>query len=512
MANEIRIHLATYLKDAGIKATQAQVEKLAQSIQKTNASVASSSDKAAQQLGKLPGAFGKIQDALGGFSAKAMSVIGAFKIGWDIGTWLNEKVINPLFGVKDPLEELKKHNRELRREAEKAAEKWEEAIAEWSAAWDKEISGAEKARQKVEDLTQAYLNMQAAKERVQEAGDDAKMLGLQRDKFEDMTRLGREGNFGAAAQVGKYYDVLMAEEEAKQKIAKFDREAEVSARRQADAQEALGKAQDKAAMLKYRMAELDKKLAYTQTQAAAEEMGFNGSIAAEEKLLKQKAALQKEIDNAGRDVDRRAADVAAMAEARSAEAQERQNIEKRVQMELDERKKAYDDYLDYVEQMERDEQEKRNQAMREAVAAERAERLRMEQDLAQKRISDLQDELAERQRMESEAQSRQSAAESGLKTAWGWYRNQASMQAVIDERAAQAEAEKQWEKDFSRLQSRHRDWRDIEFGKLSAADESVRQVALAKEEKAAADKAMIEIADNTRDLADKLDELLQAKG
>ena len=86
------------------------------------------------------------------------------------------------------------------------------------------------------------------------------------------------------------------------------------------------------------------------------------------------------------------------------------------------------------------------------------------------------------------------------------------MQAVIDEQKAQQMAEQQWAKDFEKLKSRHRDWRDIEFGKLSASDEAVRQVALAKEEKAAADRAVIETAENTRELADKLDELLQVKG
>lgn len=136
----------------------------------------------------------------------------------------------------------------------------------------------------------------------------------------------------------------------------------------------------------------------------------------------------------------------------------------------------------------------------------------MEQQLAAQRIADLRTELSERQRMESDAKSRQSAAAGGLAQAWGWYRNQSSMQAVIDEQKTQALAEAQWEKDFERLKFKHRDWREIEFGKLSAADESVRQVALAKEEKEAADRAVIETAENTRQLADKLDELLSVKG
>ena len=85
------------------------------------------------------------------------------------------------------------------------------------------------------------------------------------------------------------------------------------------------------------------------------------------------------------------------------------------------------------------------------------------------------------------------------------------MQAVLDEKKAQAAAEAQWEKDFESLKFRHRDWRTAEMGSLSAADESVRQVALAKEEKAAADRAVIETAENTRYLADKLDELIGMK-
>ncbi|MBQ7190191.1 MAG: hypothetical protein IJR99_12325, partial [Kiritimatiellae bacterium] len=73
--------------------------------------------------------------------------------------------------------------------------------------------------------------------------------------------------------------------------------------------------------------------------------------------------------------------------------------------------------------------------------------------------------------------------------------------------------EKQWEKDFKRLQSRFRGdtWKNVEIGKLSAEEEAVRQVALAKEEQQAAQKALDAIEQNTRDLAAKLDELLSMK-
>ncbi len=513
MASEIKIHLATYLKDEGIKASEAQIGKLATDVKRMNSEMQRSTDQTVKRLGKMEGALGKIQDCLSGFAAKAMSVIGAFKLGWDIGTWLNEKVVTPLFGLKDPIEELKKHNRELKRQADEAVQKWEEAFEKWSAGWEKEVQGADRARQSIEDLTQAYLKMQAARERVQSAQDDAQMLGMQRDKFDAMAGASTPEE---ATAIGKYHDVLIAEAQQKQQLAEFDRRAEESAQKQASAEQQLAEAVSKRRALKQQMAELDKKQAYVESRKSVEDLGWEGSFKEEERVKKQKEQLQKQLDAADRDVRVRRADIQAMSASRTAEAQERANIEERARLEVDERKKAYDDYVAEVERKEAEaaeaEWQRQQEQARRIVEAEREERARMEQQLAAQRIADLRTELSERQRMESDAKSRQSAAAGGLAQVWGWYRNQSSMQAVIDEQKAQALAEAQWEKDFERLKFKHRDWREIEFGKLSAADESVRQVALAKEEKEAADRAVIETAENTRQLADKLDELLSVKG
>lgn len=126
-------------------------------------------------------------------------------------------------------------------------------------------------------------------------------------------------------------------------------------------------------------------------------------------------------------------------------------------------------------------------------------------------VAAAQDELRASQQEQSAASSRLEAAKRQVSQAWGWYRDKDSMQARIDDFKAQQEAEKQWEKDFKSLQSRHRDWRSIDFGKLSADEEAVRQVALAKEEQQAAQKALDAIEQNTRGLAQKLDELLTMK-
>jgi len=82
------------------------------------------------------------------------------------------------------------------------------------------------------------------------------------------------------------------------------------------------------------------------------------------------------------------------------------------------------------------------------------------------------------------------------------------MQAKIDDFKAQQAAEKQWAKDFEKLKSRRRDWRDVEFGQLSAADEATRQVALAKEEEQAAQKALEEIVQQETEANENLAAIL----
>lgn len=510
MASEVSIHLSTYLKDAGIKASKAQVQKLSRDIQKLNRETQHETDKTAKQLGRLPGVFGRVQQAATGAFGKILTVIGALKVGIDIGQWIYNKVVVPLFKIKDPIEELKKKNKEIEQSWKKAADAFDASMAKWSAGWGKVVDGADKARQKIEDLAAAYLKMQAARERGEAAAGDATMLAMQRDKFDAMAGAQTPEQ---AAQLGKYHDVLMAEEQARQQLAKFDRDAETSAAKQVAAEKELKEAVNKRVALKRQMAELDEKLSYFQSQASVDKYGFDASV--EKELAKDKAALQAKIDAADRDVNRRKADIAAMSASRAAEAQERENIVARTQLEIDERKKAYDDYVDYIEQedarLAEEEWQRQQEEIRREAELELKERQRVERELAAQRLDDLRKELSERQRAESEARSRQSAAEGSLSQAWGWYRDQSRMQAVIDEQKAQAAAEVQWQKDFERLKTWRRDWRTAEFGSLSASDEAVRQVAFAKEEKAAADRAVIETAENTRNLAEKLDELIQMK-
>ena len=142
-------------------------------------------------------------------------------------------------------------------------------------------------------------------------------------------------------------------------------------------------------------------------------------------------------------------------------------------------------------------------------AQEAARRERERQKELADRIKDHQRLLAAERAEESKAHSSVSAAESKLQQAWSWYRDKDSMAAQLQEEKANAEAEKQYEKDFEKLRWKHRDWRKAE--NLSVDEEAVRRVAIAREEKEAAEKHLAEIEKNTAELAAKLDELLQVK-
>ena len=203
-----------------------------------------------------------------------------------------------------------------------------------------------------------------------------------------------------------------------------------------------------------------------------------------------------------------------------AKRKERENAAAAAELEIDKRKQAYDDYLAEVERDEIENATNAAEAQRKEtekqIAAEKAARQRMEQELLTQRIRDLQQITDAEKKRAATAETMKSAAESKLQQAWGWYMNKDSMAAQLDAEKKNAKAEKQFEKDFEKLKDRKgRNWRTAE--NLSVDDEAVRRdrplrrVALAREEKQAADKWAEETAKNTADLARKIDELLTLK-
>ena len=168
------------------------------------------------------------------------------------------------------------------------------------------------------------------------------------------------------------------------------------------------------------------------------------------------------------------------------------------------------------------------EAARKAAAAEEKERLRIENEIAKERDRLLKAEMETykrdltaaheaAQKVDADAQTRLARAQEASARAWGWYRDKDSLRAQLEEERADAEAQIQFEKDFERLKSKRSDWRTADaFGSgkmraLSLDEEATRRVALAREEEAAALQYAKETAENTRALAEKLEELTQMR-
>lgn len=228
------------------------------------------------------------------------------------------------------------------------------------------------------------------------------------------------------------------------------------------------------------------------------ERKLDAKLDAEHEQKVREEAVKKAAD-AKRLADKKAAEEAKKIEEQLAEAQAKSEAKK---AEEAAKKKAEEE--EKAAKKAAEEQAK----LDEKLAQERLKALEKERTA---RVKAAEDEYQAGEKALGDAERRLSDAEKQTAQAWGWYRDKDSMQAVIDERKAQADAEKQWEKDFAKLKSRHRDWRSIEFGKLSADEESVRQVALAREEEAAAAKALEEIRENTAYLK-SIAEALAAEG
>lgn len=233
-------------------------------------------------------------------------------------------------------------------------------------------------------------------------------------------------------------------------------------------------------------------------QRERDEIAYGEDDAMAERLKLQLQGLDAEREAVGL----AAANAEALAEAAKAE---------------EEARKAEEEAAREAERAAQEELRRQEQLAREKERIERelaAERERLADQQYRKEVKLAQEAAQEAARAQSAAQSRLSAANARLAEAWTWYRDPTRMQARIDDYRQQQDAERRFEKDFERLRAKASgrfDWRTVEMGKLSAEEEAVRQVALAKEEQQAAQKALDAIEQNTRDLAEKLDELMSMK-
>lgn len=227
--SKLKLQIVTALDNAGIKATQEQIAGLEKEFSNLNNSAGMSG--AEKKLSKLQGPLGKLQDMFGGLNGTIAKVGGtitavaaAFKAGWDIGNWIQEKVINPLFGIKEPLEELKKKNKELQKEHQKTIDKFQYQQQATDNVFAKASSGIDAEISHIDKLNAAWQKAALAKIAYSNADRDIEMQLLERERFEDIMALTNEGDLAGAEQANKLYDVYQAMLEAKKQMAQYDAE------------------------------------------------------------------------------------------------------------------------------------------------------------------------------------------------------------------------------------------------------------------------------------------------
>ena len=228
MANStLRMDIVTALDNAGIKATEQQIAGLEKQLNKVNEK--SKLDKLENSLGKLPGNLGKIQGALGGIAAKAASVFGAFMMGYDIGTkfvndiqmklpkgWWNEH----LFAI----ETLKKENRAIKKWQEEEIYTWNKRSMAIQESYGNQRYQIDLTIDKINQQVQSYTRLAKAASEYANANSDKDIQQLERERFEDVLQLQSMGEYDAADQANKVYDVMRKELEGKKQIGAFDDE------------------------------------------------------------------------------------------------------------------------------------------------------------------------------------------------------------------------------------------------------------------------------------------------
>lgn len=273
MANkaEIRLQIVTALDAAGIKATQQQIDRMANSIAASNRRMGASANETAAALGRMHGPLGKLTGAfgkLGGTMGKVVGiggmVAGAFETGWSVGSkiWEGiEHVRKEWLGIENEYEKIVKANR---REAKAAKEM--EALLDREAEQRRELYQLEAERSK-----EALANIKAeadmwrtaarAKMEYLTAGMDAEYQRLERERFEDVLTLQASGADSAAIQqIEAVYDVLKAELDIKKQMAKVDAEEEKALMHEKELEEKRWALMDKRGAAEKRLSEAEKEM------------------------------------------------------------------------------------------------------------------------------------------------------------------------------------------------------------------------------------------------------------
>lgn len=406
-------------------------------------------------------------EAFTGLAAKAGLVVMAFKVGWDIGKRINE---------------------------------WISPTQRLAAAWEKVSEQVERSKKFIAE------QIKESKERIEQRDDvfkrDEKRISTAADFKAGMANAGKTSMSAEEAQIRK------AEADSLKAVA--DRRVEALNKELADAR----MEQTRARLSAVELGARPSAPGGYDTKADKEWDTKRDNIVTAEKLADDKIALiEAELAKAS-DAAADAGNAVTLAAVVSAAAAGRSAAETAKANEAEQRaadaaaKKRADETARSALEAQKDAER----------AAEKEARLKRDLEAEnaraahQARLANIREQIAVEAENRSAALDRLSRATSAAQQAWGWYRDPEAFKKQLQEEKDNADAEESFKKDFESLKERQKyegeDWRTAE---LSDDYESVRRVALAREEEDKAKKSLEEISANTKDLAKKLDEIMRVR-
>ena len=491
--NEIWLKVKGWFEDKisnQVHSALAKVASTTKSVSKSMRGLAGALGGVGGSLGKVTGGIGQMVSALitfgpvGGLLAGVSAAIALVQSKAERAAEAIRKL------AEDRLEAMHKRLAKIRADE---IEKLDNQIS-------KAADDAARAAAAFDAMANAYLKVARAKDETAAAGDDAEIARLSREKQEAMSS---QPDSNASALTGAGYDVAIAERKL---AAVKDRQAEVVARATAQAED------DAARAAAANKAERDAKRALAEAKKKAAEAENLEEVDPDFLRTRRRQLRTAERNAADATNTRIAADAQAEASAEALKAAELRRAaaldeasaavtsaqQTEVDLYLKQQKEAEAEYAKLQLEAERNAAKELRDAEKAAAEARKRE------------AESIRASIAEQERSRSLLEAQLSQATQDLSNAWHLYRDKAAMQAVMDEEKAQKEAEAAWEKDFRRLKDRRRDWRTAE--NLNVDDRAVREVALAKERKEESERALREIAANTRQTKEQLESLLTMKG
>ena len=453
--------------------------------------VATGAKGLAGTFGALGGTASELSGRMGKLASSARGVYGAFVAMGPVGMVLAgvQAGVNLLTGAIQKAYNQWLHFVQLRADDMSAVlQRLKQHLFDiGDAALKKATTEAERATKAFEALATAYLKVAKAKDATAKAGDDAAIAGMRRDKAVAMNAA---GNRDASAVVGADWDVKIAQAE----LEAVQREAEAAAQRARDEEyqnrirlEA-ATANEEAAKIALAQAKEDEAFTRDVTNLEEEHKHTLQNLTIAEKTLADAAnarvAAQANLDASGEAVKQAELTMAAKLATAGAAVENATRTRKEL---LEAQKKAQE------AAQEREEKEAKRKADDEAKARQRREYAQMQRE-AQERLSSTQVALGDAQR-QADASRRQAD------TAWSWYRSPSAWQSQRQEERDEAKAQRQFVKDFERLQKRQ-DWRTAQLGDK---DELVRRVALAREQAEADQERLKTIQADLANAASALD-------